>query len=447
MKIITRNRGIFQVKQLEELMKNHLSKSEMELIQVLAEAADELAMSVYLVGGLVRDLLMGLGSLDVDVVVEGDGIVFAKTMAKKTGAKVRTHEKFYTSTVEFNNGVKVDIATARKEYYPQPGALPLIEKSSIKFDLYRRDFSINSLAIKLNGNNPYSLIDYFKGQRDISNKTIRVLHNLSFIEDPTRAFRAIRFEQRFGFSIEQQTLVFLKNALKKSLFDRLSGYRIWTELELILREAEPVGCFRRMDDLGLVRCIHPRLEVKPDTLVELKRIPNTLAKFRIIPMAPQPEVWKVYLYGLLFSNDLDVLESIIERLEFSRRFADRTKADFSGFNHVSQILRCDNEPDSIELYEAFLKLSPEGIFWLMVSDRGEELDEYILLFYARYLPAAKLSMTGNDLLSMGFLAGPVFQDIFRTLRKARFEGSVKSKEDEITFVKKNFRHWKKNKWD
>ncbi|MDZ4383153.1 MAG: CBS domain-containing protein, partial [Thermodesulfovibrionia bacterium] len=190
---------------LSSTMKAKFPKEIFEILRLSGEVAKELNFSAYLVGGSVRDLLRGEANFDIDIVIEGDGIIFAQALGKKLKAKVKTHQRFGTAVV-ITDTLKFDVATARTEYYESPGALPKVEMSSIKKDLYRRDFTINTLAIKLNPENFGQLIDFFGGQRDLKEKTIKILHNLSFIEDPTRAFRAIRFSERFGFKLSKHTI-------------------------------------------------------------------------------------------------------------------------------------------------------------------------------------------------------------------------------------------------
>ncbi len=175
------------------------------MLKRIGEVADEFGYGAYVVGGFVRDLFLYRLDEDVDIVIEGDGIAFAKKYAKLEGARIHTYEKFGTAVIIFSDGYKVDVASARLEYYKFPAALPIVEMSSIKLDLYRRDFTINTLAIQLNRKKFGTLIDFFSARKDIKEKIIRVLQNLSFVEDPTRVFRAIRFEQRFGFTIGKLT--------------------------------------------------------------------------------------------------------------------------------------------------------------------------------------------------------------------------------------------------
>ena len=214
-------------KKMKSLMTERLPRQTMDMLLSIGKIAEGMKIRAYVVGGFVRDLLLQVENLDIDIVAEGDGTLFAKELGNQLKGTVRNHEQFGTSVVSLEDGTKIDVATARIEYYQSPAALPTVEMGSIKSDLFRRDFTLNSLAIILNGKNSFNLVDYFNGERDLREKKLRVLHNLSFVEDPCRILRAIRFEQRLNFSLGKQTEAFLKNAVKKSLIDQLSGTSIF----------------------------------------------------------------------------------------------------------------------------------------------------------------------------------------------------------------------------
>src|SRR6185295_10740104 len=201
--------------------------------------AKRTSVSVYAVGGFVRDLLLGRPNVDIDLVVEGDAIAFARAFAKENGGRAKVHERFGTAAVVFPDEFKLDVAMARTEYYKHPSALPTVQPSSIKEDLFRRDFTINALALRLNADRFGELIDFYGGQRDLKERTIRVLHSRSFIDDPTRVFRAVRFEYRFGFRLGKETLTLIRDAVELGLFHRLSGTRLLEELILLLSEENP----------------------------------------------------------------------------------------------------------------------------------------------------------------------------------------------------------------
>ncbi|MDH4101572.1 MAG: CBS domain-containing protein, partial [Nitrospirota bacterium] len=196
-------------------MKERLPAWAHRVLEEAGQCAEKLGVNAYAVGGFVRDLLLNRENLDIDIVIEnGDGIIFATAFAKQERLSVKPHPRFKTAVLTFPTGFKLDVATARLEYYERPGALPTIEQSSLKLDLYRRDFIINTLAVSLNPGNFGELVDFFGGQKDIKDKTIRVLHNLSFVEDPVRMMRSVRFAEKFGFTIGKHTANLLKNSVK-----------------------------------------------------------------------------------------------------------------------------------------------------------------------------------------------------------------------------------------
>lgn len=425
-------------KNVKSRMKEQLPKNLMTLLEALAITANEIGMSIYVVGGFVRDLLLMIENFDVDVVVEGDGIRFAGILGEKLQGRVRSHAKFGTSVVVLQDGFKIDVATARMEYYKYPGALPTVEASSIKSDLFRRDFSVNSLAVKLNGKDSFSLIDFFNGQRDLKNKVIRVLHNLSFIEDPSRAFRAVRFEQRFQFAISSQTLAFMKSAIKRKLINELSGHRLLTELILILKERKPLHCIRRMKELELLQFIHPRLLQTPAEFNILERIRDFLAGSKIIPLDKPPEVWFLYFLGMFYALDGPAREEAIKRLQLPARMRERLMRDIEGSKNALRVFGREPDPDPVGIYEIFSGLSPEAVMLLLAVSDSERISKHVVLFFTHYHANAALFLTGDDLTQMGLKPGPVFQAVFKALRDARLHGQVKTREDEIAFVKRHF---------
>jgi tRNA nucleotidyltransferase (CCA-adding enzyme) len=229
---------------------------------VLLEAgilAREMGVRAYIVGGVVRDVLMGLQSVDVDIVAEGKGIRFARSLAGRLRARVKSYEKFGTATLTFPEGTKVDIATARTEIYERPAALPRVTPGSIRDDMSRRDFTINAMAVSLMPGEFGRLLDDFGGTRDIRERHIRALHERSFIDDPTRIFRAVRFEKRLDFRIVRSTEQWIAEALSRPVLEELEDYRVATELRLILGEPDPAGTLKRLSDLGIIE----RLKARP----------------------------------------------------------------------------------------------------------------------------------------------------------------------------------------
>ena len=204
-------------------------------------------------------------SFDVDIAVEGDGITFGRALAQALGGRVVPHDKFGTAIVLYDGG-RVDVATSRTEFYDYPGALPAVEQASIRQDLYRRDFTINAMAVSLKGEDFGRLVDFFGGLQDLEAKVIRVLHNLSFIDDPTRLFRAIRYENRYGFRMDAHTFGLARACIEMELVGELSSARLRDELQALLSEAEVGDSLRRMAELRLDQAIHPHLAAGEDAV-------------------------------------------------------------------------------------------------------------------------------------------------------------------------------------
>ncbi len=423
-------------KNLRSLLKERLDKNIMHLLETVSQVAHREKFSVHVVGGFVRDLLLGIENHDVDLVVEGDGIAFARALGRELSAKVKSHAKFGTSVLILPDRSRVDVATSRMEYYKHPAALPTVEKGSVKADLFRRDFTVNSMAIKLNGENPFVLIDPFQGERDIRDRMIRVLHNLSFIEDPCRMFRAVRFEQRFGFRLGKQTEAFLKYAVEKRWVDRLSGSRLMNELVLLLKEASPVACIHRLHELGLLRCISPGLE--PSTPGPLERIEGVLAWSKMVPMEEPAEVWYVYLLGLLHPLDEEAFDVALLRLDSPVRLAKRLTADREALQAARTLVEGKQEPGTLEIHRYFSALSPEAAVFLLAWANSERANRCATLYFTQYQALGRTALTGDDLIRMGVAPGPVFQKIFQALKDARLSGQIKNREDEMDLVKKQF---------
>jgi len=244
---------------ISEGLNEKLSPALQGVLRDAGNLAGEIGFKAYVVGGMVRDLLLGLQTIDVDIVVEGQGIHFARSLADRLHAKVRCHERFGTATLTLPDRLRVDIATARTEFYERPAALPRVTPGSIRDDMFRRDFTINTLAASLLPREFGCVLDDFGGVRDLRERHIRALHERSFIDDPTRIFRAVRFEKRLDFRIVRSTEQWIVDALSRSHLEELEDYRIAAELRLILEEPDPAGPLRRLSELGIIE----RLVARP----------------------------------------------------------------------------------------------------------------------------------------------------------------------------------------
>jgi len=419
-------------------MKERLSKSLLTLLNTVAETADRLEVSVYVVGGFVRDLLLRIENLDLDFVVEGDGIKFARALAKTLNGKATNHTKFGTSVIALPDGLKLDVASARMEYYKHPAALPTVEMSSIKSDLFRRDFTFNSLAVKLNGKDAFTLIDYFNGQRDLKDKAVRVLHNLSFIEDPTRAYRAVRFEQRYQFRLGKQTEAFIKRAVQKRFFDKLSGQRLFAELELMLKETRPGPGLKRLRQLDLLQFIHPKILKNSASVTVLDRVEETLSLSKIITLVDNLEVGVIYFMAMLYDLKPAEREQVAVRLQLTAKLKRRLREDLEGCKLCLKTLQRNRKFQPSEIYDLFSPLSPEAVLLLIAVSENETINKQVLLYFTQYHSSADFSLTGDDLIDMGIKPGPVYKTVFKTLRDARLNGRVRSREEEVALVQKQF---------
>ncbi len=311
--------GAPRTRSVTKFMQERLPARVLEVLRGVGRTASALGCGAYVVGGFVRDLFLYRSDEDIDIVIEGDGIRFAREYARSTEARIHTHEKFGTAVIIYPDGFKIDVASARMEYYNFPAALPVVEMSSIKLDLYRRDFTINTLAIQLNPDRFGVLIDFFNAQKDLKEKSIRVLHNLSFVEDPTRVFRAIRFEQRFGFSIGRLTAGLIANAVAMDFFRELSGRRVFSELRLILQEENAPAAVSRMNDFGLLKVIHPTLSLNKSLMGRLNAVQQVLSWYDLLFLGESYMKWAVYFLVLIQHGDANKVASICQRFELSPR--------------------------------------------------------------------------------------------------------------------------------
>jgi len=423
-------------KNVRKLMDERLEKGTLKKLTEIGSLADTLGYHAFLVGGFVRDLLLRIENYDIDIVIEGDGLLFAEELAKNFGVKVRPHKEFATAKIFYPDGFKIDIATARLEYYKAPAALPIVEHSSLKLDLHRRDFTINTLAISLNKNTFGLLIDFFGAQRDIKEKTIRVLHSLSFVEDPTRVFRAIRFEHRFGFQIGKHTLSLIKNAIKMDFLSRLKGKRIWTELSLIMLEEAPEKIVKRLQELDLLKFISPDLTFDKEKEKLFTQMHAVLQWYELLYRGQPCDTQAFYALGLLDRMGFEQVEDFCKRTELADSLKRRILENTESFRDATSKL-----PTAIytgkksEIYKVLEPLSQETKLFIMAKTKSEEIKKAISN-YVTYKDVLKPIFTGEDLKKLGIKEGPVYKKILETLKDAKIDLSLRTKDDEVSFVKK-----------
>ena len=423
-----------RLRNVVKLLKERLSKRLFTMLRTIGEVADELGYGAYVVGGFVRDLILYRSDEDIDIVIEGDGIAFAKKYALLEGARVHTHSKFGTAVIIFADGYKIDVASARLEYYKFPAALPIIEMSSIKLDLFRRDFTINTLAIQLNSEKFGTLIDFFSAQKDVKEKIIRVLHNLSFVEDPTRVFRAIRFEQRYGFTIGKLTNGLIKNAVNMNFFQGLSGRRVLTELRQILQEENPVPAIIRLNDFDLLKFIHPSIQFDKQLISILNSVKQVLAWHDLLFLDESYMKWVVYFLVLIHSCDQQRSEEICSRFELAPRYRKIfCEARFAAEKCVMDLTRNLPLPNS-RLYRKLSEFQTELILYMMAVTKQDKVKKAISHYFTN-LRSVSVSLKGRDLQKMGIEPGPIFREILQAALDAKLNGKLKTRKDELDFAR------------
>jgi tRNA nucleotidyltransferase (CCA-adding enzyme) len=420
---------------------HRLPRERLSLLRELGKLADEGGVSLYLVGGVVRDLLLKRENWDLDLTVEGDGIAFARLVADRYGAGLAVFERFATARLVFSDGLKMDIATTRRESYAQPAILPVVQRASIEEDLYRRDFTINAMAMQLNPGQFGRLLDVYGGQRDLRARTIRVLHAGSFQDDPTRIFRAIRFEQRFGFRLERATVRLLAQAASTNLIQQLSGPRLQNEILLLFAEQVPVCAIARLVQLKLLRFLHRRLCYTKNVQRTVTAVPKALAWWarRFQDSAIDRPI--VYLMALSSQASQAVVAAIIRRLALSREQAKNVSA---GGRRVDRALKRLTDKGTVrpsQAYRLLVDLSDEALVLLLAKQVGKQQRVGLNLLKRRLVAymknrTIKTALTGRDLQAMGLKPGPQYKTILGQLLDARIDGKVSTEEDERVFVRK-----------
>ena len=433
----------FQVKRknLSRLLELQLPRRIRALLQQLSQVAADMGVRIYLVGGCVRDLLLRAENLDIDIVVVGDGIAFARHFAANCQCRVREHSKFGTAVIVLEDGFKVDIASARLEYYERPAALPRVEHASLRHDLYRRDFTINTLTISLNQDNYGQLLDFFGGQRDLKERSVRILHNLSFVEDPTRLFRAVRFEQRLGFRIGRQTERLMRTAVRLNLVRKVGGARILHELRLILSEDEIVAGLRRLAQFDLLKFVDARLRF--DSVAEklLHKAEQSCSWFDLLFTGEDYQRWRVYFLCLLDSLSDKGVQRVVDRLAIppgeQGLLLDQRQHCRELLKAIPKTQKKTQTPLNSVIYHRLDGLGLEALLYLMARIENDLWRQAISL-YVTELRKVKPLLSGYDLIALGYKPGRDFQKMQLTLLDARLDGLVESRDEEIALLAETY---------
>jgi tRNA nucleotidyltransferase (CCA-adding enzyme) len=401
----------------DELRSLHRLHPVWDAVAALSEGVE----GVYLVGGTVRDILLGEQSFDVDIAVEGDAIAFARSLADELDGRLRAHPKFGTAVVLYGNDERVDVVTARTEFYDAPASLPTVEHASLREDLFRRDFTINAMAVSLRGEDFGRLVDPFGGRRDLDGGTIRVLHNLSFIDDPTRIFRAVRYKARYGFAMDEHTRRLARSCIEMGLVGDLSSARLRDELVALLEEPEAPGALARLGELGLDRAVHSELHADDEASRLLARALELRAAYAIDLPA-----WRVGLAVLARRLASDEVLSWLNRLKVRRRDAERVAAAVAVAPRIVERLRDSQDAEPAAVVALADPYAPDAPLLALALEDLEPLHAYF-----RRLRDVRLEITGADLASLGLEESPRVGEILGELRRRKLNGDLDGRESEL----------------
>jgi tRNA nucleotidyltransferase (CCA-adding enzyme) len=403
---------------------------ELEHLEELAPAFEEIAAlsegyeGVYLVGGTVRDILLGEQSFDVDIAVEGDAIQLAKALAEALDGRVRPHAKFGTAVVLYGDRGRIDVVTTRTEFYDAPAALPTVEHATIREDLFRRDFTINAMAVSLKGDDLGRLVDPFRGRADLDAGVLRVLHNLSFIDDPTRIFRAIRYENRYGFRMDEHTARLARSTIEMGLVGDLSSARLRDELVLLLSEGDVRHSILRLAELGADRAIQPHLAADEEAVALFDRLVSLAEEHGV-----EVPAWRLGVLALARKLPPDELYDWLDRLKVRRRDAERIAAAITVAPRLVERLR-ERDADPAEVVALAEPYAPDApLFALALADLPALED------YFRRLRDVRLEITGNDVAELGLAESPRVGEVLAEVRRRKLNGELDGRESELAAAK------------
>lgn len=414
---------------LTEKLYLHFGPENLELLSVIASVAKRTGVMVYLVGGVVRDIILGVPNEDLDLVVEGDAIAFAQLLRERLGGKVVPYPPFGTAILFLKDGRRIDFASARYEFYPSPGAPPQVEYANLRRDLFRRDFTVNAMAISLHPENFGELFDFFGGLRDLEGKVLRVLHPLSFVEDPARAIRAVRFEGKYGFSIEPFTMSLLKQTVRESFLTRIKPDRLKEELGLILDLPDFPRYLFRMYQLDMFPSIFPGCVWRREFEKIYERLLGILHTYDTAFCDP----FLVKLSPLLGSMNPEFLKDLQVRLSLSKRSVQKIATFLKEKDRVIQGLQRDSLRNS-EAYALCSTLPLEFLLLLLAEDHGHAVAtriERYLKEWRRQRPV----LDGHALKALGVPEGPVYGRILEELFRAQLDGEIRTPEEGKEFVR------------
>ncbi len=402
-----------------------------EYIEVAGQIADRLGYQVFLVGGIIRDLILGRENLDIDFLIEGSGHDFAREFGKEFDAKVDFNERFSTAKVHITSESHIDIAMCRSEHYCRPGALPDVAPSGLRDDLYRRDFTINALAIRLNPIGFGDLIDYFRSANDLEDKRIRTLHPLSFVDDPTRIFRAIRFEGRLGFKMDDETIRLAKHSLDEKFLEKIAPERIRHEIELILKEKEPASIIVRGDEIGLWKRVNSSIKIDRSMFEPVDLINSAWKKYASDDSGSK---WRAYLPALFMNLGTKNLFKIIENMNFDHSSELILKSTANKAEDIRPQIEGLSADEIRKYVPLFSALKIEARIYLAALWKKENNLMRLLENYLENIGNISLEINGKDLIKLGHKPSRLFKIAFKECYFRKMEGTLSGHDKELEFT-------------
>ncbi len=404
-----------------------------EVLNVLINAgrvADRVKLPVYLVGGIVRDILMGRHCADIDFVVEGNAAIFAEALGQDLGRRVELNMRFGTAKIHFEHGGTIDIAGTRQETYEQPGALPEVEPGNITDDLKRRDFTINSIAVRINHSAFGEFLDPLNGRRDIEHGIIRILHDKSFEDDPTRIFRAIRFASRFEFTIENHTLSLIRDALADGMLQRITNQRIRDEIWLILKDSNPISALKMLDDIGALKKVHPKLELPEHLMGPVDPVRDVVNEYASWGLPYALRAHQIYLCLLMWDFKQADVDAFSEDFQLAGNDEETIRGIPNFRWEMRELTKIDRIPLPSEIYDNLHWVQVEHCLAYLIIGESLELRDAARRFIREIRPT-KLDINGQDLKDMGFPPSRAYKRAFQAVFRAKIDGKVSGRQEEL----------------
>jgi tRNA nucleotidyltransferase (CCA-adding enzyme) len=420
-------------KEILHLLSSAFPPEEVRRLRALGALGEGMGTPCLLVGGAVRDLLMGHGVKDVDFVVEGDAVELAEAWARAEGGRVRAHREFGTAVWIRPDGSHWDFATARAEYYETPAALPTVAHAALYQDLYRRDFTINTLALYLAPERFGEILDIFGGVRDLKAGRIRVMHGLSFVEDPTRAFRAVRFAVRLGFTLPPETEHLIAATLKQRVFKHLSPKRVLAEMEQTLSGPNAVEGLKSMERYGLLGIFWPALKLTPKVVETLYRVQQALGFYET--QFPEEPIDRPCVYLLALSERLSTAE--LEAFRAHYPFSQETRVALESYRsftwHALKEVGREGGCGAGCVYRTLFGKPLAWVLYLMAKVQPPSRQAHVRDFLVRDR-FVKLEISGHDLIGRGVLPSAAISKAMMETKVAKVEGQVRSREQELAYA-------------